>query len=402
MLRNKKVIIFLGLLLVFGIFFLRYNKRAPKRNYCDFRVYYATAERFGDKEDIYARPDEKITPFKYSPTFAMMVAPLALFSQKSASLIFFTINFACLLLIFVLSRKLIVKLEIPHKWSVFLYTVSLLGSFRFILYVLDSGQVGIVMLTAVIAGLYFIEAKKDALGSVFMATGIMVKYMPAVFLPYFALKKNPKVVFYTLIFVALLCLAPTLYVGLDTGIQYIKNWLPFISDTSLDPGSWYNFKNQSIYSFALRSLTEGSTYKTSFANFTFNQTIFTSLVAVFIFYLFIILRRKDSVYNKQADYSLLLILMALLNPNAWMHNFVIFIFVYMTIFYYLIKVGFKDKIVLVLAILAFALTTITSETFIGDNLEIVFEKMSCITVGTLILAASLFRIKFFPVKERQK
>ena len=93
MVAKRKIILSSLVLIVFVLLFIRYSYRAPKRHYSDFRVYYATAERFTAKEDIYSRPDESITPYKYSPMFAMLVSPLAKFDQKTASLIFFTINF---------------------------------------------------------------------------------------------------------------------------------------------------------------------------------------------------------------------------------------------------------------------------------------------------------------------
>ena len=117
---KRKLIIYSILIVVFAGLFIRYSGRAPKRHYSDFRVYYATAQRFAEKEDIYTRPDESITPFKYSPMFALLVSPLSKFDQKTASLIFFTLNFISLLIIFVISEKLICKSKLSFKQKIFL------------------------------------------------------------------------------------------------------------------------------------------------------------------------------------------------------------------------------------------------------------------------------------------
>ena len=90
---------FFTALLVAAVYLLllfRYSERAPKRHYNDFRVYYATAERFLHRENIYLPMDGSMTPFKYSPMFALLTAPLGFLSEKSASLVFFTLNFAAL------------------------------------------------------------------------------------------------------------------------------------------------------------------------------------------------------------------------------------------------------------------------------------------------------------------
>ena len=90
---NKKWAAVLFLCLLFTGFFFRYLNRAPKRHFSDFRVYHATAEKFLASKDIYERDKESVTPYKYSPTFAFLFSFLGWFNIKTASLIFFTLNF---------------------------------------------------------------------------------------------------------------------------------------------------------------------------------------------------------------------------------------------------------------------------------------------------------------------
>ncbi|MFA6281665.1 MAG: glycosyltransferase family 87 protein, partial [Candidatus Omnitrophota bacterium] len=158
---TKRNIAYALIVIVFIALFFRYMHRAPKRHYCDFRVYHATAQRFAAKEDIYSRPDESITPFKYSPTFALITSPLSLVPIKPASLIFFSINFVLLIIICRFSKKLIVKRGLTFKESVFFYFFPILFTSRFILSVFDSGQVNIMMLALVVAGLYFERKNKN-------------------------------------------------------------------------------------------------------------------------------------------------------------------------------------------------------------------------------------------------
>ena len=58
----------------------------------------------------------------------------------------------------------------------------------------------------------------------------------------------------------------------------------------------------------------------------------------------VVIPKKESRFEKALDYSSLFALLVLLNPNAWMHNFVVLLFIYMTLFYHLIKTNFKDKV----------------------------------------------------------
>jgi hypothetical protein len=390
---NRRLAVFLIIAAVFAGLFLRYLGRAPKRHYCDFRVYYATAGKFIAREDIYARPDESITPYKYSPMFAMLISPLSFFSRKTASLIFFTLNFALLIAIFFFSGKLIARDKTPFKKGVLLYGLSIAASLRFILHVLDSGQASIIMFALVLLGLYFLREKREMIAASLIGLSVMVKYTPAIFLPYLVFKRKIRLSFLILLFIVIYCLLPAIYLGMEKEADYVKSWVPFISETSFEKNMWYDYKNQSLFALTLRYFTKVSPYRTSVAGLTFNQGIFTAFITGSIIYLFIVFPASRGNPVFPADYSLLFISMALFNPNAWMHNFIIFIFVYMTVFYYHIKVKFSDKPALILTGLSFALTTLTSELFIGDRLEKLFEEFSCVTTGALILMFLLFRIR---------
>ena len=396
MVAKRKIIISFIVLIVFALLFIRYSYRAPKRHYSDFRVYYATAERFADKEDIYARPDESITPYKYSPMFAMLVSPLSKFSQKTASLIFFTLNFISVILILFFSEKLIAGDNVSFRDRVIMYGGGLLCSFRFVLHAMDAGQVGILVLALVVIGLYLIERKKTIGGSFCVGLSIMVKYMPVIFLPYFALRKRMKVVLFVVAFIGLFCVLPAIFVGFEKEVEYVKNWLPFISDTSFDSLSIYDYKNQSLFALVLRFFTKVTPYNVSIANLSFNQGMITALFLGGISYAFIVIPKKESRFEKALDYSSLFALLVLLNPNAWMHNFVVLLFIYMTLFYHLIKTNFKDKVTLILVIISFALTTLSAELFVGDALEELLERFSSVGIGTLLLLFILLKLKWKP------
>lgn len=391
---DRTIIVIIIIAVIFLGLFLRYSDRAPKRHYSDFRVYYATGGRFAEKEDIYARPEESITPFKYSPLFAMLMWPFSYFSQEAASLVFFSINFISLIIIFVLSGELVIRDEISFKQKIFLYSATAVSSLRFILHALDSGQVGIIILALVVSGLYLLDKKKDTISAALIGLSTMIKYTPVVFLPYFIFRKKIKIIPLIILFVMIFCLIPACYVGMDKAIEYLKDWIPSISGTSFDAGSWYDYKNQSIFSLVLRYFTVDSPYDVSVGHLTFNQGLLASVIACVLIYLLIIFPKNSTGLRGPIEYSLLFIAMTLFNPNAWMHNFVAFIFVYMTLFYYLIKTNFKDRVVLTLVVLSFILMTLTSELFVGDNLEKLFERLSFLTIGALGLLFSLFKLKF--------
>jgi len=245
MMNNRRfIIVLLIITALFSVSFIRYSRRAPKRDYCDFRVYYVTGERFLNREDIYARPDEKITPFKYSPLFAMLMAPLCLFSKKAASLIFFSINFSALAAVFFLSGRLIIRERLSPGKEFLVYAVPFIFSLRFILQVLDQGQVTIIMFVLIVAGIYLMQKGNRGMSAACFSLSAMLKYMPLIFIPLFLVKRKIKVVAFILCFIILYCLVPAILVGFNTLMDYLSKWLPSIIQTSLDNSSWYDYKNQ--------------------------------------------------------------------------------------------------------------------------------------------------------------
>lgn len=389
---TKRNIAYALIAIAFVALFFRYMHRAPKRHYCDFRVYYATSQRFLAKEDIYSRPDETITPFKYSPMFAMLILPLSFLPEKSASLVFFSISFVSLVIICRLSKKLILKADTTFKEKVFFFFLPLLFTSRFILAALDSGQVTIMILLLLICGIYFERKNKNIISAALIALSFMFKYTSVLLLPYFIFRKKIKLTFLILLFTVIYCLVPAIYAGMDKQKDYLKNWLPSISETSLDKGSWYDTKNQSLYSLVLRTFTKDSPHK-PLANFDFNQGLVLAAILGAIIYVPILIPKAEKSEN--LDYSLLFICMALFNPNGWLSNFVFLIFGYMVILYYLIKNGFlRDKVVLILTFLSFVISSWGCESVVGDNLQNFLEMLSTVTIASLIVMFVLLQLKF--------
>ncbi|MEM7816633.1 MAG: glycosyltransferase family 87 protein, partial [Candidatus Aenigmatarchaeota archaeon] len=378
-----------------------YLHKAPKRNYCDFRVYYATAKRFLDRADIYSRPDPNITPYKYSPFFAFLFSPLGLFSIKQAAIIFFIINFFSLILVFFLSKTLLWKKnEIKASKEFFIYFLSLIFSLRFILQNIFSGQVAILMLLTVLFGLFFLERKNEILAGIFFSFSVMIKYTSFVFILYFLFKKKIKFFVSVLISSIVFMFLPAIWVGWEKNLLFLKNWLPFISKESLDLGSLYTFKNQSIFSFFLRYFTKGHFYSIGLFNLNIFLALFLACFFSFLIYYLIIFFNKKNIFCDKINYALLFICMAIFNPNSWLHNYVFLLFPYILLISYLIKIKFKDKITLVFVLISFILGSWTSESVVGNNLENILEKLSFVSISSFILIFVLFRLKFKDIKGR--
>ena len=381
------VIIFLSVALAL---FVQYQVRAPKRDFSDYRVYYNAGRGILSGENIYVYESKEITPFKYAPVFAVFMAPFAVFSKGVSAGLFFILNLFCLYFIFMFSKKLIFFDGLGFRKECLISITVFVLSFRAILHCLHSGQVGILILFLVLYGLFFISRGKDIRGAFFIGFAVMIKYMPFLFVIYFFLKKKYKAGLFVAISMCAYAILPGFFVGFRSNFLYIRQWLPHITSTSLDGGSLLDIKNHSIWTMVRR-----------FMPFDHNLLATLIVIAVFFVFMFFIVSKNKVAYKNDeikrfyscVDYGMIFIVMALFNPNAWLHNFVVLIFPYMIATYYLFRCNFKDRIVLVLLIASFILSSSGSYAIMGKAMQAAFEYYCAVIIASIILFGILARIK---------
>ena len=390
-LTNKRILLSILIVLFFSCMLSRYLQRVPQRHYCDFRVYHHVAKDFLAGKDIYYRDTEAITPFKYSPFFAFVINPIGLLPIKVAAALFFVINFLATIVLFRWAKEIIVQEPLSAKEGFFLYFIGAVFISRYVILNWDSGQVVIIMCALTVCSLYLFSRERDVLGAALLAGAILIKYMPAIFIPYLIFRKKFKAAALTVIFIVLWLLLPALVVGIQKNIAYLTSWFPSIISTSLDSGSYYNPSNQSIFSVVLRSTS--SIFYGNSVDFFFRWSMWIACAISFLLYLLVLLSKKGKDTFK-IDCALLFIFMALFNPNAWLLDFVSLIFPCLFLTYYLIKVKLKDVFVLVSFILSFVFLFWFSRTLVGYKLQFFAKQISCVAIAAFFLIGALVKLKF--------
>jgi len=388
---NKKILL-VTIAAIFSIALIRYAHYAPKRNYSDFRAYYATAERFIQKEPIYTHPDLPVAPYKYPPFFALLLAPLALLPKFAAGILFFSINFLCLILFIKFTSDLITLSSLSPGKQTAVITLAVLCCYRFILQVLYVGQASLIMYTLCTAALVCLKKNKTLPAAALIAASMSIKYLPVLFLPYFLIRKRWKLCGWILLFFAGLNLLPAIYVGPQSYLQDMKNWTPFVLEASLDRLSLYHFKNQSFTSMILRFFTADTPYRACMIPLTFTQgrLLANALAILLATWVLIPGHRK---HPEPLQIASLFVLMPLLNPNGWMLNYTALLFAYAAALRVIISNPLKHKLPAALTALSFAMASLPSETLVGNHYENVAEEMSFITLGALTLLAALAVLK---------
>jgi len=402
--KNYKILVICVLVIASVASFLSHKYRAPKRNYSDFHCFYTAGKRILNQENIYVIGDQETSEFRYAPIFAVFMSPLALLDEDAADTAWYIINFCLLIISLVYLKKLGVDQSLEFKSKLIIYSLTILGLIRFIFHNFDSGQSNILMMSSMIIGLYYILRKKEVLGAGILAISIMVKYTPLIFIPYFLLRRKIKLSLLIIAFILIYLALPSLFIGLEDNISYIKGMLPFLTNSSiLDKITILTNKNQSLFSMVHRMFSYCVSYfhapAMPFQSWHLSETkinlIFASIAA--ILYLAILYNPKKIAANKNIDivnYALLSICVVLFNLNAWMHNYILLAFAYFIIVYYLIKNGFKDKLVFILLLLSCALNNLASKAILGGTLAYKLSFYSPFTISGLITFLALLKIKF--------
>ena len=393
---NRKTLFWILILAFFVILFVRYYGRGPSRHYSDFRVYHTTAGRFLRGEDIYDTSDPGVTPFKYSPFFALLTSPLGFLPIHEASLVFFTVNFLLFLLIIIFSGKMTGAEKIGGRKKIILYALPLVAVFRFVLLVLDSGQASFFMIASALAALYLAEKNKDLSAGALLAFSVMIKYVTFIFLPYWILRKKWKAVFSTLAFLVIYAYLPALFCGVGRATRYLLEWLPFITKTSLDQGSWTDYKNQSVYSFVLRLLMKNSPYENtapSWSILDFHAALFVGIAAAAILYAWALFSGTRRGARPTLTYAVLFAGVTLFNPNCWPFNFVALCLPVMVLTHHLLENNFRDKVTLLMGGAALILLNIGSQSFSREGMQYLSEVYSFLTIGGLLIFFAALRLK---------
>ena len=393
---RKWVFILIGFIIYSG-FLINYLDRVPKRHYCDFRVYYKAGQDILKGKNIYTRESEEITPFKYSPFFALAFVPLSLLPIKASAAVFFTFNFILTCLFFNLSFHLaessMSAFSLSHRVRLLIFGLTILCSLRYILLVWDSGQVSILMCTMVLIALHFLSKDKVAWAGAFLASSILIKYTSAIFVPYLFIQRRFKLVFWIILSVGLFLLLPALVVGLQKNVLYLSSWIPSIISTSFDKLSFIDSKNQSIYSMLLRFLSQ-TQFNVQVLPLSFGQVLLLGKLVALLMFLVALIPGRSKPRDAAVNSALLMACMSLFNPNGWMLNFVSLVPAYMLLIHATVVNKGKDKYILLSLIAAFILTNITSKDLTGVSAENLGCIYSFTTLGALIIYSALLKLKF--------
>lgn len=219
----------------------------------DFRVYhYGARGVFDGTRPVYGRTSGLGWPmhYRYPPLFLLLFAPFAMLPLSWGAAIWLILKVAVLIWLVRAMQRAGAVLEQPTNTTVLpgLLFISpyLVEEFRY-----GNAQFFIFGLTA---AALLLARRKPLMAAGSLGLAISIKVWPLFFVPYLAVRRDWKVVSYTMVFVVALALLPSFYFGVGGNFRLLNQWFAQEFHTQLNENEIW-FPNQSLRGFLMRYLT---------------------------------------------------------------------------------------------------------------------------------------------------
>jgi len=196
-------------------------------NLPDFEVYYRSALRLLNGDNLYRIESDGHFIFKYSPACAMMFIPFTIFAFPVAKILYWIFLTGITAYTFFLCIELAkpgLYSKSASKFNLYIFIMTLsLGLFLYREFML--GQVNLVLFLSYLLAIRFYQKKRFIPTAIVLAAGIMFKPWGFIFIPYFLIKKDFKVILYFALFSVLIALAPIIFYGYSDLIEQTGRWI---------------------------------------------------------------------------------------------------------------------------------------------------------------------------------
>ena len=304
----------------------------------DFSVLWFAARDFLVGKNFYLN-QVIFTGVGYPPNTLLFYLPFIYFSYQTAQAIFTFLSFASIIMSVYLSIKIVLnKVPLPA------YLVALLLTFLAFptKFTLGMGQNNSIALFLLLISYFLYRKRKLAMSGIFLGMVIALKTLFGFFFLFFLLKREWKVIVYSLFSLTGLGLLTTLIGDVGLYSYYIKEVVPPLLNLS----GREIYYNQGIMGFISRFTQD------LFLRKYLAMAVSTLLIVVMIF-----TSLKKRVQNLQ--FSLFVITLLLVDTLSWQHHFIWLIFPFVLLTTYALK---KKKIGMLILIAI-------SYLFIGWNFE---------------------------------
>jgi Gpi18-like mannosyltransferase len=384
----------IALYVILAVVIIGFFRNTLRRGMNDFDVVHRAATRVLHAENLYNFEDGHYL-YKYSPFFALLVAPIGLLPLSCAGFLWLLGMCVSLFFILKMGKKMIMGDKPPPG---FFYILSLLLASKFLVREIRLGQTDLLMLLFIFLCFLFVQRGKEFVAGVFLALSALIKPTALIFVPYFLYKREFRIAASTMLMSLVFLLLPSLVYGFSGNMTLLWGWKTIMSVSS--PPLLAVDMNQSIFAFFYRLLTP-EPYEVNLLNLSYtavNVIIYASVIGL-LFFLFFLAKKEPGggtslLHNKESiEYSLLLIFMALFSPLGWFQNYSSAILAITILVYYVLETRFKDKPIVIILVLFFLLVDLINFETVGRRLNDLSLYLSFITWGIFLLTVGLSKLR---------
>src|SRR5712692_8044898 len=193
------------------------------RNLVDFPVYYAAGRSLiSGRTDLYS-PDfalGRVMDYRYPPFFLVALFPLWLLPYPVAAYVWYLVS---VLEIGGCFGIIVRAFPALREKKTLLILVGLAVGQYFVM-VLHYGNAHLLVVFLLFAAFYFVRQNKNIPAAILISLAITIKLIPALLLPYFALRKRWSLIAVVFIFLIAVNIAPSAYFGFRENNELLRAW----------------------------------------------------------------------------------------------------------------------------------------------------------------------------------
>jgi hypothetical protein len=346
-----------------------------KRDFWDYEVFHRAGARVLAAEPLY-RADDGHYQYKYWPAFALAMVPFTALPLEAGKVVWYALTISLLVILFRLSIQ-----ALPDRRSStqFLVWWTLLLTGKFIVKELVNGQTNVLLAVLIVLALISSEEGHRARAGVLISLAAFVKPYALLFLPWLAVTQGIGALAASIAALGAGWMAPAILYGWQGNLDLHVAWYRTVTETTSP--NLHLPENISFVSMWARWVGEGST-----ATMLAMLTTVVSLSGAFVLWM----RRRTVARPAFAEVSYLLLLIPLISPQGWDYVLIV-----ATPAYVCLLDRFRERsIAWRLATAAgFFLTSLTVYDIVGRTLYFSLHFLACVTIGALMLAGSLIRLR---------
>lgn len=349
----------------------------------DLEVYYKTATRMLDGDELYRIAEDGHYVYKYSPPAALFFIPFTVFSftiSKFLYWIFLTFIFGTTLYnikVIFLGKE---KSNSQITGSLILATV-IVGTHFF--RELHLGQVNLLMLGIYIFALRLFLRKKYAATGALLAFSIFIKPFALIFIPFFLLSRGYKGLLYFASFAFIFFLTPFLFY--HSPQEFANLYSAWLNELAIELGnkqSLLSDGNHTIFSVLARYSPLRLIEMSDIARYTY-QLIVVGLIGTLIIWTFMTRKVSDALSRIYIILIAIIPLLAFTSYNAFIFSLPLVTF----LLFKFRELGIIFKIVFIISCIFIGANIYD---LVGKDLFDVFWAISIYTWGTVGLLLTMF------------